>query len=131
MPASNFSSRVSQCACCQQLIGIKQLISYAQDDNSYYDDIGLVELEFAIIFTSYIYPAILPQSWYYPIRNLTTTQFCRDNPTKHDHAVTMMNSRDCTEYFKLKNIPRFDEGFYGELQYCARLKWSENFCEVK
>lgn len=42
----------------------------------------------------------------------------------------MMNSRECTDYFRDKELNELDEGFIAEFQYCARVPWSEEICEV-
>lgn len=79
-----------------------------------------------------MYPVILPQSWYYPIRNLTTTEYCKDSSNNgNNQMITMMNSKECTDYYRDKGLNELDEGFIAELQYCARVEWTEDFCEVK
>lgn len=135
-----YYSRTPYCACCPEILGIEKLIPFKSRTHNIpnvyearYHDIGLVKLKTAIVITSYVHPAILPQSWYFSPQNMITVEFC--TITQHEideppyfHAKIMSSSK-CVQYFEKHQSIYLPDGFMPKLQHCANVSRIEEVCD--
>lgn len=133
-----FGPSVAICACCPQYFAIKEIHIHPQfdyfDEDSRYNNLALIELTHAIKFTKFVRPAILPQSWFFPITKLTSIETCRASnqeefasPFRH---ATLANSRDCVETWRRINRKKIPNGLMRELQFCGSATPDEMICRV-
>lgn len=134
---SFYFSSTPYCACCPEIIEIESLFPYKSSAMNIYEaryhDIGLVKLKHAIVITSFVHPAILPQSWYFPQPSMISVEFC--TITQHEideppyYHTNMLSSAKCVKYFEENLSIYLPDDFMPKLQHCANVSRSEEVCD--
>lgn len=132
------NTTIARCTCCTpQYHCVKEIHinpqHNAQDDRARYHNLALLELTDNIQFTQMVRPAILPQSWFYPITKLTSIESCANFEGLFSSAfrhAKLSNTRMCIETWKRKNHRKIPNGLLPVVQFCGYADADEKICRV-